>query len=113
MKTEGFSSRTRLSSNRHSRARGNPGLVTVELALDTRFRGYDGIGTCCCGRAKHDLHDIFEGAADQNREAAGEISQHQWAIGCYRDFGKSICRPQKLKWGANAPHLFQIAIGNW
>ena len=30
-----------LSSTRHSRARGNPGLVR-RISLDTRFRGYDG-----------------------------------------------------------------------
>jgi hypothetical protein len=30
-----------LSSTRHSRARGNPGLLR-RISLDTRFRGYDG-----------------------------------------------------------------------
>ena len=30
-----------LSSTRHSRARGNPGLLR-RIGLDTRFRGYDG-----------------------------------------------------------------------
>ena len=30
-----------LSSIRHSRARGNPGLLR-RISLDTRFRGYDG-----------------------------------------------------------------------
>jgi len=29
------------SSTRHSRARGNPGLLR-RISLDTRFRGYDG-----------------------------------------------------------------------
>jgi hypothetical protein len=31
-----------ISSRRHSRARGNPGLLH-RISLDTRFRGYDGI----------------------------------------------------------------------
>jgi hypothetical protein len=30
--------------DRHSRVRGNPGCMTVRMNLDTRFRGYDGIG---------------------------------------------------------------------
>jgi hypothetical protein len=36
---EGFSSRMLLFSNRHSRARGNPGWVTVELAWIPAFAG--------------------------------------------------------------------------
>jgi hypothetical protein len=39
MKMEGFSSRMLLSSNRHSRARGNPGLGTVKLAWIPAFAG--------------------------------------------------------------------------
>ena len=37
----GFSFHTVPSSTRHSRARGNPGLLR-RISLDTRFRGYDG-----------------------------------------------------------------------
>ena len=37
----GISFHTVPSSTRHSRARGNPGLLR-RISLDTRFRGYDG-----------------------------------------------------------------------
>ena len=36
-----------LSSTRHSRARGNPGLLR-RISLDTRFRGYDGTQAGLC-----------------------------------------------------------------
>jgi hypothetical protein len=61
MEIERFCSRMLLSSNRDSRARGKPGLVTVELAW-IPVRGYDGMGPIAAVEPKHDLHDIFEGS---------------------------------------------------
>ena len=46
-----------LSSTRHSRARGNPGLFR-RISLDTRFRGYDGPRRPL---RSHPLTSIFEG----------------------------------------------------
>ena len=40
----GMSVHMALSSTRHSRARGNPGLFR-RISLDTRIRGYDGTQT--------------------------------------------------------------------
>ena len=47
-----------LSSTRHSRARGNPGLLR-RISLDTRFRGYDGTQAVL---RSYPCTGIFEGA---------------------------------------------------
>ena len=51
-----------LSSTRHSRARGNPGLFR-RISLDTRFRGYDGTQTAA---SFHPRTAIFEGGYEEH-----------------------------------------------
>ena len=70
-----------LSSTRHSRARGNPGLLR-RISLDTRFRGYDGPRRPL---RSHPLISIFEGRYRGHEDGRGwriedRRSQEEFAI---------------------------------
>jgi hypothetical protein len=70
----------RFPARRHSRAGGNPGSFSVPVALDTRFRGYDGIsesnGPLYSGFFHHPA-GIFEGA----HEEPSALSRNRRSIG--------------------------------
>jgi len=82
-----------LSSTRHSRARGNPGLFR-RISLETRFRGYD--GTQAVSSFSDHLHTgIFEGGHDPSPVGFGPQGEAHEVVGA--GFKPALTRTLRLK----------------